>query len=292
MARRDLSDDQWQRLKPLLPPPASAGRRPRDRRQVLDAIWWRARTGLPWRDLPERYGPWETAYSVFRHWQITGTWARTLKKLHVEADASGHIRWEVSVDSTVCRAHQHAAGARKGRAGGPSRWEVDGLTHEPDDHGLGRSRGDLSTKLHLAADSSGHILAVVVTGGQRGDAPQFTKVMDGIHVPRLGSGRPRSRPDHVLADRAYSSRDIREYLRSRQIPHTIPEKRDQTGHRLRRGSAGGRPPVFDREKYKARSRVECRISLLKQARGVATRYDKLAVRYEATVQLTLIRQSL
>ncbi|MFE4800509.1 hypothetical protein ACFRFL_37240 [Streptomyces sp. NPDC056708] len=83
-------------------------------------------------------------------------------------------------------------------------------------------------------------------------------------------------------------------------PHTapgtgrrrIPEKRDQAGHRRRRGSAGGRPPGFDRELYERRHKVENRICLLKQARGVATRYDKLAVRYEATVQLTPIRQSL
>ncbi|WP_443055836.1 hypothetical protein [Streptomyces sp. NBC_00239] len=80
--------------------------------------------------------------------------------------------------------------------------------------------------------------------------------------------------------------------RRRQIPHTIPEKPDQAGHRRRRGSAGGRPPGFDREKYKARHVVENRIGLLKQARGVATRYDKLAVRYEATIQLALIRQPL
>lgn len=75
-------------------------------------------------------------------------------------------------------------------------------------------------------------------------------------------------------------------------PHTIPEKRDQAGHRRHRGSAGGRPPGFDREKYKARHTVENRIALLKQARGVATRYDKLSVRHEATVQLALIRQTL
>ncbi len=113
--------------------------------------------------------------------------------------------------------------------------------------------------------------------------------------PELAPG-PRPVPDrlahsaHVLADRAYSSRKIREYLRRRQIPHTIPEKRDQAGRR--RGSASGRPPGFDREKYKAGHKVECRIGLLKQARGVATRYAKLAVRYEATIQLTLIRQAL
>lgn len=163
---------------------------------------------------------------------------------------------------------------------------------EPDDHGLGRSRGGLTTKIHLAVDASFHVLAAVITAGQRGDAPAFEQVMDRIRVPRIGGGRPRTRPGHVLADRAYSSRQIRSYLRKRGIAHTIPEKRDQAGHRLRRGSAGGRPPGFDREMYKRRHKVECRIGLLKQARGVATRYDKLAVRYESTVQLTLIRQAL
>lgn len=162
----------------------------------------------------------------------------------------------------------------------------------PDDHGIGCSRGGLTTKLHLAADASGHVLAVVVTGGQRGDAPQFTGLTDRIRVARTTGGRPRTRPAHVIADRAYSSRTIRAYLRRRQIAHTIPEKRDQARHRLRRGSAGGRPPGFDRERYKRRHKIECRIGLLKQARDVATRYDKLAVRHEATVQVTLIRQSL
>lgn len=116
--------------------------------------------------------------------------------------------------------------------------------------------------------------------------------MKRIRVPRPGSGRPHTTPVHVLADRAYSSRQIREYLRRGQIPHTIPEKRDQAGNRRRGGSAGGRPPGFDREKYKARHVVENRISLLKRACGIATRYDKLAVRYEAGIQLALIWQAL
>lgn len=77
-----------------------------------------------------------------------------------------------------------------------------------------------------------------------------------------------------------------------RIPPTIPEKRDQAGCRLRNGWTGGRPPGFDRERYKARHKVECRIGLLEQARGIATRYEKLAVRYEATVHLALIRQAL
>ncbi|MFI6975978.1 IS5 family transposase [Streptomyces phaeochromogenes] len=215
-----------------------------------------------------------------------------LRKLQAKADAAGHIEWEVSVDSTVCRAHQHAAGARKERPYDPGRTPPDGLAAEPDDHALGRSRGGLTTKIHLAVDASFHVLAAVITAGQRADAPVFTEVMDRISVSRIGGGHPRTRPDHVLADRAYSSRQIRAYLRRRQIPHTIPEKRDQARHCMRRGTAGGRPPGFNREMYKRRHKIECRIGLLKQARGVATRFDKLAVRYEATVQLTLIRQAL
>lgn len=275
-----------------MPPLPRMGRKPRDRRQCFDGIWWRARTGSPWRDVPERYRPWETAYTLFRRWQIDGTWAAVLKKLKVKADAAGHIEWEVSVDSTVCRAHPACGrGPQKG-ASGPGGTAPEGLEAEPADHAIGRSRGGLTTKIHLAVDSSFHALATVITAGQRGDAPAFTEVMNRIRVPPPGGGHPRTRPGHVLADRAYSSRAIRDYLRPRQIPHTIPEKRDQARHRLRRGSDGGRPPGFDREMYKKRNRVECRIGLLKQARGIATRYDKLAVRYEATVQLALIRQPL
>ncbi|WP_411144317.1 transposase [Streptomyces sp. x-80] len=97
-------DDQWSWLEPLLPPIPKTGRPPRDRRQCFDGIRWRARTGPPWRDIPERYGPREAAYTLFRRRQIDGTWTLVLKKLQVTADAAGHIEWEVSVDSTVCQA--------------------------------------------------------------------------------------------------------------------------------------------------------------------------------------------
>jgi transposase len=112
VARGDLTSEQWARLEAVLPV-SRMGRRPRDRRQVIDGIRWRIRTGSPWRDMPERYGPWETAYSLFRRWQHDGTWALVLTRLQAQADAAGVISWDVSVDSTVCRAHQHAAGARK-----------------------------------------------------------------------------------------------------------------------------------------------------------------------------------
>ncbi|MBB5809550.1 transposase [Streptomyces collinus] len=101
-----------------------------------------------------------------------------------------------------------------------------------------------------------------------------------LRVPRR-RGRPRTRPDLVLADKAYSSRAIREHLRKRGIRAVIPVPADQHAHRLRRGSRGGRPPAFDRETYKQRNTVERCINRLKQWRGIATRYEKTATIYLA-----------
>ena len=103
-------------------------------------------------------------------------------------------------------------------------------------------------------------------------------------MARLGGrGRPRQRPDHLTADKAYSSRANRAALRARRIPHTIPERDDQKANRARRGARGGRPPGFDRVRYRTRNRVERLMNRRKQFRAVATRFDKLAVRYQATV---------
>lgn len=159
---------------------------------------------------------------------------------------------------------------------------------EPADHALGRSRGGLSTKIHLASDAKARPLAVVVTAGQAGDAPAFTAVMAAIRVPRAGGGRPRTRPDAVLADRAYSARAIRSHLRERHIRAVIPQPVDQVRNRLRRGSHGGRPPGFDRETYRERNAVERCIARLKQWRGLAMRTDKLAVAYQAALHLAAV----
>ncbi|MFE0824837.1 IS5 family transposase [Streptomyces sp. NPDC058847] len=124
---------------------------------------------------------------------------------------------------------------------------------EPDDHALGRSRGGLTTKIHLACDGKGRPLAILVTPGQRHDSVCARPLLERIRVPRTGPGRPRCRPDQVIADKAYSSRGFRAYLRQRGIAHVIPEKADQRRHRHKRGRCGGRPPGFDRETYRRRN---------------------------------------
>lgn len=112
--RADLTDALWAVLEPLLPIGKKPGRPPKwSKRQLIDGIRWRVRAGAPWRDVPPRYGPWQTVYGLFRRWQRNGTWKRILTALQARADAAGLITWDVSVDSTVARAHQHAAGARK-----------------------------------------------------------------------------------------------------------------------------------------------------------------------------------
>lgn len=117
MRRHELTQQQWERLRPLLPSEKPAVGRPNHKhRRIINGIRWRLRTGVPWRDLPTRYGKWETVYSRFRRWQRKGIWQRILEAIQAEEDAAQNVDWDLHfVDGSVVRAHSCAAGAKRGR---------------------------------------------------------------------------------------------------------------------------------------------------------------------------------
>lgn len=118
--RHELTDQEWDALKELLPT-GRRGRPREDDRRLLNGIVWKIRTGSAWRDVPERYGSWQSLYTRFRRWALDGTFTTMLHAAQARADAAGDIDWLIAVDSTIVRAHQHAAGARKGGSAGRRR---------------------------------------------------------------------------------------------------------------------------------------------------------------------------
>ena len=159
---------------------------------------------------------------------------------------------------------------------------------EPGDHAIGRSRGGLTTKVHALTDGRGRALVVLLSAGNVNDTSMFAPLLAELRVTRTGPGRPRTRPDYLVADKGYSSRANRALLRRRGIAHTIPEPRDQQANRRRRGSAGGRPVGFDKARYTRRNVVERGFCQVKQWRGLATRYDRHARNYANALNLAAL----
>jgi transposase len=122
-----VTDEAWAWMEPLLP--SSTGRRGgrwRDHRQVIEAIAWKYRTGSPWREVPESFGPWQTAYERLTRWSADGTWAKLLARAQADADAAGELDWLIAADSTLVRVHQHGASARRvGGNAGTARGQAD-----------------------------------------------------------------------------------------------------------------------------------------------------------------------
>ncbi|MFC0617166.1 IS5 family transposase [Deinococcus budaensis] len=263
MCRYDLTDDQWGKLVPLLlPQRPSRGRPPHDHRRVLNGILWILRSGAPWRDLPERYGKWNSVYVRFRRWTHAGIWQRLLHHLQRDADVKGILDWQTYfVDGTVIRAHPCAAGAPGGQDG----------------QALGRPRGGFSTKLHLRAEGNGKPMAFVLSVGERHEAKYLEPLLNLGRVKRERQGRPRSRPAVLVGDKGYSYPSLRRLLHRRHIQAVIPRRSDQ-----------GRPSPFDRTVYRERNKIERLVGRLKRHRRIATRYDKLAMMFEAWVTLACV----
>jgi transposase len=175
----------------------------------------------------------------------------------------------------VHRWHEHpgpplCGGGRK--KGGPA---------EPQDHGLGRSRGGYGTKVHLVGESNGWALAATISPGQSHETQSFEVTMNAVKIPQP-LGRPRTRPDRLAGDMAYNARWIRDWLKRRKVQDVIPRPESQQ-----------KPDQeFDKEAYRRRNIVERLIGWLKECRAVFTRYDKLGVNYLAMVTLAIIQRYL
>ncbi len=198
-------------------------------------------------------------------WRRAGIWQRLLAALQRQADVHGWLDWSAHfVDGTSIRAHQHAAGASK-RQGGNAR------------QALGRSRGGHSTKLHIRAERGGKPLVLLLTAGERHEQSVFEPLMETGAVKRAGKGRPRVRPERIVADKGYTSQDVRRYCQQHGIAATIPTRRNQC-----------KRPRFSRALYRERNQVERLFTRFKQFRRVATRYEKRGVNYLAMVILAAI----
>ncbi|MEV0563293.1 IS5 family transposase [Dactylosporangium sp. NPDC050588] len=207
MARGDLSNEERAVLAPLLPAQPVRGGRWRDSRRVLNAICWVNRTGSPWRDLPDRYGPWKTPRQRFRRWAADGTWAMLKQRVVALAEADGDIDWDAPD-----RLDRRPGTPPRGRCpqGGLDRDESRAW------QGIGRSRGGLTTRVHTLSDGRGGFWP----HGTRQLEPLFEQVS--VANPRR-SGRSRKRPDSVTGDEAYASWANQSLLRSRDIATVIPE---------------------------------------------------------------------
>ena len=229
---------------------------------MIHGVMGRLRTCAPWRDLPERYGPWQTVYHRFNKMRKNGLIDRLLERLRAWLNAERLIDAELwCIDGTVIRAARAAGGAVS---------LAKKVADEPEDHALGRSRGGFGTKVHLVRDGHGVPLAVTLTPGQRHESTQFEAVLGKVRLRG-----PRCRPVKLTGDKGYSYGRIWRWLARHGIKAVIPRRKDQRpdDNRVR----------FDREAYRRRSTVERCIGWLKECRAVATRFDKLAVNDQATI---------
>jgi len=179
-----LRDEQWKRIEPLMQgKDGDRGRSGANNRLFVEAVLWLARTGSPWRDLPAEFGPWNSVYVRFARWSDKNVWQNIFQVLREDANFD-----EVYLDSTIVRAHQHAAGAAKKKG----------------EQALGRSWGGLSTKIHACVEGLGQLARFILTGGQTHDCTQALALIATVD------------PTAVLADKAYDVNALLECINEKK----------------------------------------------------------------------------
>lgn len=205
------------------------------------------RTGAPWRDLPAKYGKWSKVYAQFRRWSIKGLWNQALQSLQEEFSDREYIM----IDSSIMRVHQDGSNPQ----GGQSR------------QAMGKSKGGLSSKIHMACDSLGYPLSCIITGGERHDSTQATALLK----------RHLTSNSYALLDAGYDSNEIRNFVRNRNATAVIAYRKNRR-----------QIPDFDKHLYKERHKVENLFQKLKRFRRIGTRYEKKHDLFKAMVSLASI----
>ncbi|WP_193668143.1 IS5 family transposase [Paracoccus kondratievae] len=250
LARDLMSDEEWAfHERFILAVRAPNGRKSANHRLVLDGIFWIARTGSPWRDLPEEFGKWSSVYRQFRRWTLAGLWERIMEALNDNGLVPDALQM---IDSTVIRTHHQAAGGKRGTPR----------------QGFGRSRGGFTTKIHLRVNGAGLPIRSEITPGQTSDYLGFDLVI-AHNLPE---------PAVLLADLGYDPDNIRKTMETRNVVPVIPMRKTRKV-RL----------AVDRRLYRLRNLIERCFNKLKNARRVATRYDKTAESFLGFIDITSIR---
>ena len=265
MSRHDVTDEEWNAIRVLLPKQRS-GRRGRpwaDHRRTISGIFWILATGCPWRDLPKEFGAWQTVFKRFRRWCRSGLWEKVWSKLINRLRKKKELGSLWMVDGSIIRAH-HAA------VGGSKKTSVDAK-----ENALGRSRGGYSSKLHLACDEEGIPVGIVVTPGQINEPTVFHQLM--AAVP-FSLHRHANRPEALAGDKAYVAGYIFRWLDKLGIENVIPNRKNENKN-----------PTFCKRTYRMRNVVERLIGFMKQFRRIATRYDKTIESYLSMIYLAFTR---
>jgi len=250
-----LTDEIFDRLEPILleiKPKVGAPPEQSDR-MFIEAVLYVARTGIPWRDLPDELGNYSAVYNRLKRWKTNGTWERLWLELQTDEIA---LADNLYIDSTCIRAHQHAAGASTEKGGQLKQ-------------ALGRSRGGFSTKIHVGCINEKAAISITLTPGQASDAKEFDTVF--LKLPEGFS------PERGIMDKAYDSNAIRQTLRESEIVPVIPPRKNRTTS-----------INYDEDHYKQRNRVERFIGRIKQFRRIATRYEKLSEMFLAFIHIVSV----
>lgn len=281
--RHELSQQAWERIEAFFPHPThhdGRGRPLEDHQRIVNGILWRLHTGTPWRDVPDRYGPWQTIYGRFRRWRRDGTWAKILTELLDQLERHGRLGRDLwMVDATIVRASRAAAGAAKHPKEKPFIGGARAQLEEPQGHALGYSRGGFGTKVHLLVSDRFVVLGIYVTPGQQHESTAFEPLLRRTLLGRRRHGAKW--PSKLAADKGYSYPHIRRWLKRRHIKPVIPTRKDQE-----------KEASFDKASYRKRARIEQMVGWFKECRSLGTRYEKLAVDYVTLWMVAMIERLL